>query len=158
MTAAAAPPPSDDALDAELRRVAALADPVPDHWHDVARAGFAWAAIDAAPAHLTYDSRSGRSGRLGGGPLSGAAPRELRFVATGSLGVEVEIDVGADKLRVLGRLVPARIAEVVALWPGGRREAVSEPGGTFRFDELPRLPLCLHVCGEHSVKTGWIVA
>jgi hypothetical protein len=158
MTAAAAPLPSDDALDAELRRVAALADPVPDAWRDVARASFAWAAIDAAPAQLTYDSRSSRSERLGGGPLSGAAPRQLRYLAAGSLGVEVEIDVGADKLRLLGRLVPARVADVVALWPGGRREAASDPGGTFRFDELPRLPLCLQVCGEQPVKTGWIVA
>jgi hypothetical protein len=157
MTAAAAPPPGDDALDAELRRVAALADPVPDAWRDVARAGFAWATIDAAPAQLTYDSRSSRGERLGGGPLSGAA-RQLRYLASGPLGVEVEIDVGADKLRVLGRLVPARVAEVVALWPGGRREAVSDAGGTFRVDELPRLPLCLHVCGEQPVKTGWIVA
>ena len=156
MTATAAPPPGDDALAAEVRRVAALADPVPDRWREVASASFAWMAVDAVPARLAYDSRSTRAGSAGGAQLSGAAPRELRYAA-GSLAVEVELDVGADKIRALGRVVPGRRAEVVALWPGGEREATSDSGGTFRFDELPRGPLCFHVTGGQPVKTGWIV-
>lgn len=156
MTATAAPPPGDDALAVELGRVAALADPVPDAWREVASASFAWMAIDAAPATLAYDSRSTRAGSASGAQLSGAAPREVRYAA-GSLAVEVELDVGADKIRVLGRVVPGRRADVVALWPGGRREAASDGSGTFRFDELPRRPLCFHVAGGQPVKTGWIV-
>jgi hypothetical protein len=58
---------------------------------------------------------------------------------------------------VLGRVVPGRSVDVVALWPEGRRETASDDRGTFRFDELPRRPLCVHVTGEHPVKTGWII-
>jgi hypothetical protein len=157
MTDTAAQPPGHDALAAELRRVAVLADPVPESWRAVAAASFAWAAIDAVPAQLAYDSRSARGGRVGTAQLSGAAPRELRYAA-GALAVELELDVGADKLRVLGHVVPARRAEVVALWPDGRSEATTDDAGAFRFDELPRRPLCLHVTGELPVRTGWIIA
>ena len=156
MTDTAATPPGHDALAADLRRVATLADPVPDSWLDVATASFAWAAIDAEPAQLAYDSRSARGGRVGSARASGAAPREVRYTA-GSLTVELELDVGADKLRVLGRVLPPRRVDVVALWPEGRSQVVSDVGGAFRFDELPRRPLCLHVTGEPAVKTGWII-
>ena len=156
MTDTAASSPGDDALVAELRRVAALADPVPHRWHEAATSSFAWVAIDAVPAHLAYDSRSARGGRVGGALPSGSAPREVRYVA-GPLAIELELDVGADKLRVLGRVTPSTRVDVVAAWPEGRREATSDDSGTFRFAELPRRPLSVYVAGAHAIKTGWIV-
>jgi hypothetical protein len=159
MTDAAALPPGDDALLAELRRVVATADPVPAGWGDAAMSSFAWMSIDALPAQLAYDSRSGHRTNGGGGdgvPSPGAALRELRYT-NASLAIELELDVGADKLRVLGRVAPARRAHVVALWPQGSDEAASDDSGTFRFDELPRRPLCVVVTGAHPVKTGWII-
>jgi hypothetical protein len=169
-TAGAAPPSAEDApepvdvggeldtLAAELRRVLALADPVPDDWRAAAIASHAWVAIDAPAAVLVFDSRAVQGGRVGTATQgTGAALREIRFGA-GPLVVEVEVDAGADKLRVFGRVHPARAVEVVALWPEGRLATTSDGDGTYRFDELPRRPLCLHVVGEPAVKTGWIVA
>jgi hypothetical protein len=157
MTDTAATPPGPDTLAAELRRVTALADPLPESWRAVAAASFAWAAIDAVPATLSYDSRTADIGRGGRAPLSGGAWREVVYSA-GPLTVELGVDVGADKVRLLGRVVvPARRSAVVALWPEGRSETVSDDSGSFRFDELPRRPLCLHVTAEPPVKTGWVI-
>jgi hypothetical protein len=155
MTDTAATPPHLDALADELRRAAAVADPVPESWRAVASGSFVWAAIDAVPAQLSYDSRAASAGRVGGTP-AGAALREVVYSA-GSLAVELELDVGADKVRLLGRLVPSRRVAVVALWPEGRSETVSSDDGAFRFDDLPRRPFCLHVLGDAPVKTGWVV-
>ena len=59
---------------------------------------------------------------------------------------------------MVGRVVPARAVGVVALWPGGQVATTSESDGSYRFDDLPCRPLCLHVTGAPAVKTGWIVA
>jgi hypothetical protein len=71
--------------------------------------------------------------------------------------VELELDIGADKLRVVGRIRPARRASVVAVSTGGRAVAHADESGTFRVDELPRRPFCVLVDGPHPVKTGWVV-
>lgn len=158
MTDTAATPSGDDALETELRRVAAAADPVPGTWRTVAQRSFVWTAIDAAPARLAYDSRVARTGRAAGAPPAGAAPREVRWSAPGRT-VEVELDVGADELRAVGRVIPATSAEVTAVWPEGRRRVQADDDGTFRVEDLPRRPLCFVVVGgEQAVKTGWVVA
>ena len=145
-----------DALAGELRRVVALADPVPDGWRAVATAAFGWAAIDAAAAVLVYDSQAVQGGRVGTTHATGSTRREMRFAA-GALAVELELDVGDDAVRVVGRLLPGRAVDVVALWPGGQVATTSEGDGSYRFDDLPRRPLCLHVAGAPALKTGWIV-
>ncbi|HEX5944635.1 MAG TPA: hypothetical protein VFY82_00080 [Acidimicrobiales bacterium] len=145
-----------DAVAAELRRVLALADPVPDEWRGDAGAAFDWVGVDAAVAHLTYDSRALQGGRVGTGLGTAATLRTLRFSVL-QLTVELELDVGVDELRVFGRLRPARAAEIVVRWPDGQVATTSDCEGTFRLDELPRRPLCLHVAGDPAVKTGWIV-
>jgi hypothetical protein len=146
-----------DALASELRRVVGLADPVPDGWRAAAAAAFGWAATDAPAAHLAYDSRAVQGGRVGTAQAGGSTLRTMRY-ATGQLAVELELDVGADKLRVTGRIRPARAVEIVARWPEGEEATTSDGEGAYRFDELPRRPLCLHVTGDPAVKTGWIVA
>jgi hypothetical protein len=152
----AATAPGDDSLLADLHRVVAVGDPVPDDWRAAASSSFRWSSIDAEAAELAYDSISGRDRRIGGGHISGFALRELRYVA-GARAIELELDVGDDKLRVLGRLIPARRADVVATWPEGRRVTTTDDDGAFRFDELPRRPLSVYVTGDHRVKTGWIL-
>jgi hypothetical protein len=156
MTDTAASTPADDVLVAELRRLAALADPVPGGWRDAATVGFAWASIPAAPAGMAYDSRAVPGIRVDAPGLSGSAVREVRYTA-GDQAVELDLDMGADKLRLVGRVVPARQAEVAVIWPEGREEAPCDEGGSFRFDQLPRRPLCVVVAGDRPVKTGWII-
>ncbi len=158
----------DEHLAAEVARVVRVADPVPTAWKAAARATFAWTSIAGDTAQLAYDSlltgadegvAARRSGDDGDGraPLSGSVPRQLRY-SCGQLAVELDLDVGSDKLRVVGRVLPAAAVEVVAHWPGGRRETASDAAGGFRFDELPRRPLCFEVRGPAPVKTGWVVA
>lgn len=147
--------PDLDALGGELRRVVALADPVPDAWRSAATASFAWAALPGETAHLVYDSRADLAGRPGGphGP-DGSQP-VVRY-STGSTTIEVELDAGADKVRLVGRVIPGRAATLVVSWPGGHR-AVDVDDGAFHVDELPRRPLCLQATGDQPVKSGWIV-
>jgi hypothetical protein len=162
-TAASADPSADDADDllvAELRRVAGVADPVPPGWTDAARGAFAWAAVPGASARLTYDSRTAASGGRGDVLLTGSASRTVRFTAGAGparVEVELELDIGADKVQVLGRVRPGRRANVVALSTGGRTIAHTDESGTFRVDELTRRPFCVLVDGPQPVKTGWIV-
>jgi hypothetical protein len=158
----------DEHLADEVGRVVRVADPVPASWKAAARAAYAWTAIAGDPARLAYDSlvtgadegvAARRSGADGDGPqpLSGSVPRSLRYTC-GQSAVELDLDVGSDKLRVVGRVVPAASVEVVAHWPGGRRSVASDAAGGFRFDELPRRPLCFEVTGPVPVKSGWVVA
>ena len=69
----------------------------------------------------------------------------------------LELDVGADKLRLLGRIEPPGRAAVVLAWPEGRWDGESGDDGTFRVDELPRRPFCVVVDGARPVKSGWVV-
>ncbi len=156
MSASALPLPDDDLLDAELRRIVAVADPVPPAWRDAALAAVGWLALDGEPAELVYDSISCRERPLDGVRLTEVAMRELRY-ARGAEAVDLELDVGADKLRALGALVPARPAEVTVTWPEGSRVVVADERGLFHLDELPRRPLCFLLAGEDPIKTGWIL-
>jgi hypothetical protein len=151
-----ASPPDHEALAVELDRVISLADPVPDPWRTAAGAAFEWTAIGGVPARLAYDSHlAGEAGDEGARP-AGTVPRQVRYTS-GMLAIELDLDIGADKLRVLGRVVPAARVELVAHWPGGQRAGVSDDDGAFRFDELPRRPLCVAAGGDDPVKTGWVV-
>lgn len=163
-TGPAEPPddaPADDAADHdvlgdELRRIVALADPVPDAWRSAASASFAWAALEGEPAHLVYDSRADLAGRPGGSPGPDGAQPVVRY-STGATTIEVELDAGADKVRLVGRVVPGRRAMLVVAWPGGHHTTVVDDDGAFHVDELPRSPLCLQLTGDEPVKSGWIV-
>lgn len=156
MTDTAAPWPPDDGLADDLRRALMLVDPVPGGWRDAAAGAFSWAAVDARQVRLDYDARTLRGGRVHRDDVPTTEVREVRYVG-GDHAVALELDVGGERLRVLGWIEPPRRAEVVLLWPEGRWDGESDEHGTFRADELPRRPLCLVVDGEHPVKSGWIV-
>ena len=156
MSAIPLPVPDDEVVESELRRLVALADPVPAGWRRVAVACGAWLAIDGEPAVLAYDSVSGRDRPLDGARLAAVTMRELRFTSAGG-DVELELDVAPDRVRLRGRLTPARPAEITVAWPTGRHDVAADDRGTFYADDLPRQPLCLLVGGEEPTKTGWIV-
>ena len=162
-TAASADTSADDADDllvAELRRVAGVADPVPPGWTEAAHGVFAWAAVPGDPARLTYDSRTAASSGRGDVLFTGPAQRTVRFTAGAGptrVEVELELDVGADKVRVVGRVRPGRHTGVVVLSTAGRTVAHADESGTFRVDELPRRPFCVLIDGPQPIKTGWVV-
>jgi hypothetical protein len=157
MTSSAVPPTDEDALEADIRRIVSLADPTPEAWRTDAEASAAWLRLEGRPVELAYDLVSGRDQPVGGVQVAGLVWRELRY-ELGGRGIELELEVGEDRVRVLGRLRPGRPAEVVAVWPEGRRSAVADDGGQFHFDELPYRPLCFVVVGgDEPAKTGWIM-
>lgn len=157
MTVTAGRPPTDDALLSELRRAAMVGDPVPGDWPAAASVAFVWSALPEQQATLAYDSLSGRDRRLGGMQIVGLVLREMRWVA-GARAAELEIDVAVDKVRVVGRVTPGEAVAVHVLWPEDGRSTEADETGAFRFDELPRRPLCLVVHGDGPFKTGWILS
>lgn len=157
MSHTAVPLPTDDALVDELRRLAAFADPLPAAWRAAATASYGWHRIEAEPAALAYDSLSGRDPHLGRLHLAGRVLRELRWTG-GGRAVAAEVDVSDDRLRVAGQVSPWATVEVLAVWPEGLDKVTSGEQGGFRFDDLPRRPLCLVIGGDAPLKTGWILA
>jgi hypothetical protein len=152
---------ADDATVAELRRVAAQADPVPGAWRSAARGAYAWLSAHGEPARLVYDARSAAAGLRSSGPAP-VPQRSLRFVADGwgaDAVVELDVDVLADRLVVAGRLRPPRPVPVtVVVLDDVPSTTDAADDGAFRFDELPRRPFYLLVGGVMACKTGWVMA
>jgi hypothetical protein len=162
-TAASDDTPADDADDllvAELRRVSGVADPIPPGWAEAAHGAFVWATLGGVSTRLTYDSRTAASRGRGDVLFTGPAQRTVRFTAGAGLArveVELELDIGADKVRLVGHVRPGRRSTVVVLSTTGRTVAHADESGTFRVDELPRRPFCVLIEGPQPFKTGWVV-
>ncbi|GAA5052440.1 hypothetical protein [Streptomyces similanensis] len=142
----------DDAvLEEELRRAAAVLDPVPAHLRQLAVEAYALHDLDARVAELTFDSL------LDALPVRGAldVPRMLTFQA-GELTVDVEVT--GDGL--LGQVLPPQPAAVEVLHgprPGAR--LVADDLGRFAGDAPPTGPFALRLrTGAEVVVTEWLRA
>ncbi|WP_343235982.1 hypothetical protein [Streptomyces sp. SID10815] len=142
----------DDAvLEEELRRAAAVLDPVPAHLRQLAVEAYALHDLDARVAELTFDSL------LDALPVRGAldVPRMLTFQA-GELTVDVEVT--ADGL--LGQVLPPQPAAVEVLHgprPGAR--LVADDLGRFAGGAPPTGPFALRLrTGAEVVVTEWLRA
>jgi hypothetical protein len=154
-------PDDDDELVAELRRILAELDPVPDPVRIAARAALDWRTLDGELAALVHDSEVDE-------PLvavrGDAGPRTLRF-ETGDLEIEVEAEsqAGERTLRITGQLVPPQTARIGIATGGalvltraddrGRFAAVGIEPGRVRLrcwlDSAPD--------GGRLVETAWLV-
>lgn len=107
--------PVDADLLAELGRLLGPVDDPPPEALAAARAVFTWRTVDAELAALTYDSLL---------DLDAAEARSASVVTrtltfeSGSVIVELEIEEGAGRRRLLGQLVPPRRARVEVRGPG----------------------------------------
>ena len=113
-------------LVAELRRVAPLADPVPEAWRpSPSRASPGRRSRRSGP--LAYDSRARRRGRR---PRARGRHRCRRGRPTRpAAGHRARAGRRCRQVRLLGHLVPARPAAVVVLWPEGHAERPATSGG-----------------------------
>jgi DNA-directed RNA polymerase specialized sigma24 family protein len=155
-----------DVVLAELGRLIAGGDAVPESWWDAAWSAYAWLTLDAVPAERIYDSTTvrrvpvplGGGGAPGGGATGGGFQeiRQIRFSARND-GVELAVDTNGDEVLLSGHLTSGRVVSVTARWPGGERTARTDESGGFRFHGLPVAPLCVQVDGEQPLKTGWIL-
>src|SRR5216684_1917643 len=79
--------PDDTELEEELRRVAALVDPVPSVLLRAAVEAFAWRTIDDDLAELVFDSLVDHEATL----VRGSQDRRLLSFHTGDVCIEIEV-------------------------------------------------------------------
>jgi len=142
---------------AELRAVAARADPVPPHVVQAALASLSWRDPDAALAQLVADTlvTGTPAGVRGGG-----APRLLTF-ATDEVTIEVEAGPTEHGLRLVGQIVPPGPATVRVDHRGGSTTAEADHLGRFMVDGIAPGPVRL-TCAPASndgdaapTRTSW---
>jgi len=141
---------NDDELLELLGRALRVADPVPEHVMEAARAASTWRTIDQELAELVFDSATELAG-----VRSEDTARQLTFRAPG---VEIEVMmVDESSRRIVGQLVPPQAATVRLA--GGDREIEQEADrlGRFAFDGVPPGPVRLSVVidGARVVTTEW---
>jgi hypothetical protein len=141
---------NDDELLELLGRALRVADPVPEHVLEAARAASTWRTIDQELAELVFDSATERAG-----VRSEDTARQLTFRAPG---VEIEVMVvDESSRRIAGQLVPPQVATVRLT--GGDREIEQQADrlGRFMFDGVPPGPVRLSVVvdGTRLIATEW---
>jgi hypothetical protein len=133
---------TDDALVAELRRIADEVDPVPDVVSAAARAAITTRDLDRELAVLVGDSaaydstETAMSGAFGfdpvrAGPADATAGRLLAF-AGGGVTVDLEVSGQSDQLTLLGQLSGAAAEPCTLEYAdGSRREVPLDDVGRF---------------------------
>ena len=138
---------------ANLRRIVALADPVPISIDVAARGAFSWRTVDAELAELAHDSALASQAELM--LVRGAASgRTLSFDCDG-ISIEVSIESG----RLIGQLSPGSPVPVVLVRDGGEeRRAEADAQGRFAFDGVASGIARLWVLrrGSAPVVTPWV--
>lgn len=153
----------DDALVAELCRIAAQLDPPPPHLHEAARAVLAWRRADqelAALAELSADPVDDEPALAG--VRSHGTPALFTFEAD-EVSVELEV-AGTPRtggLRLVGQIVPPQSGHVVVRQTHGELSVEVDELGRFRTDGVSTGPTSLRCrlgSGEaaHEVITDWI--
>jgi hypothetical protein len=153
----AAPRDPDEALLAELRRLAARVDPLPESLGHAARESLTWRRVDAELAELLADSVEDDSRlelvRAAGGP------RSVSFEAAG-LTIELEIIGAGARKTIVGQLVPPSQAKIEVQSSGPRATVSADEHGRFRAEGIPsgrlRLRLTDHPSAKRPVETSWI--
>ncbi|MFA9431096.1 hypothetical protein [Egicoccus sp. AB-alg2] len=145
---------ADEALLAELRRVARSLDPVPADAVLAARSALAHLRLDAELAELVHDSETAPEpvGVRGQG-----TSRQLSFQA-GIVEIDLEILVEGERRRLVGQCVPATALEITVRQPQGERSTVTDDLGRFVV-EVPPGPVSLRCAWPHTeqvIETAWV--
>ncbi|MET7452558.1 hypothetical protein ABZT03_11790 [Streptomyces sp. NPDC005574] len=140
-----------DLLEEELRRAAAILDPVPAELRRIAVDAYALHDLDARIAELTFDSV------VDGVPVRGAmdAPRMLTFH---SGDVTVDVEVSAQGL--MGQVMPPQPARIEVLTgPQSAAPLDADDLGRFASEVAPAGPFALRLrTGGQVVVTEWLRA
>jgi hypothetical protein len=151
---------ADDTLLAELRRVVAVIDPIPEAVQIAARAALDWRTLDAEFATLVHDSLVDEPALAVRGGAAG--PRTLTFEA-GDVEIEIEAEPqGEGRMRITGQIVPAQTAQI-GISAGGAL-VVTRADRRGRFAALGVVPGRLRLrCwldgapdGGRLVETAWL--
>jgi len=150
----------DEALMAELRRIAAEVDPVPPGVIDAARAAILTRRLDHEIAELIADSTDANSGLLFEA-VRGPGVAESRLLTFDGGGVQVDVDLepaGAG-LRMIGQFTGPVTECGVEHGDGGALEVDVDELGRFVADDVPSGPMRLRYRTEigQMVRTAWLV-
>ena len=147
----------DELLLTELRRVAALLDPMPDRLVRAGRESLTWRSVDAELAALLSDSAVDDERAALVRSTAG-----LRAVAFESSALTIELDVLVDGPRrtLVGQLVPAAPAAVEVQTAELRTTVAADAQGVFRVENVPagqmRLRVTGHPASDVPTETSWI--
>ncbi|GLW50094.1 hypothetical protein Stsp02_57550 [Streptomyces sp. NBRC 14336] len=138
----------DTLLEEELRRAAAILDPVPAELTRIAVDAYALHDLDARIAELTFDSVTDAI------PVRGATdvPRMLTFTAG-----EVTVDVEVTDEGLLGQVLPPQPAGIEVLGgPQQTHSLTADTMGRFTTDTPVSGPFALRLrTGGEVVVTEW---
>jgi hypothetical protein len=145
--------PSDDQLLAELRDIAAQADPVPAPLLDAARSAFELRDLDAMLAELVHDSTVDAPTMAIRG---GGAERMLSFTAQ-AVAVECQITTRGSRRDLLGQLVGSQAEEMDVQITGAVTTVPVNDAGRFSVRGLPAGPFRLRcrLADGTSLVTSW---
>ncbi len=142
---------SDDALVDRLRAMAAVADPIPSHVEEAARAALSTRSLDTL-ARLLADSHDGDA------VLTRGEPGPVRLLSFGAddlvLELQVTVERGSATVRGLVRGTPGPVT--VELHPGGSVTVDVDEGGYFTASGLPATAVRARVRAG-STTTEWFV-
>jgi hypothetical protein len=134
MERASTPPPTDpddDALVADLRRLLAIVDPVPEPARIAARVAIEWRTLESELAALVHDSTVDEPVLAVRGD---AGPRSLTFEAP-ELTIEIETETehtdAGESLRLVGQLIPPQTAQIAVRNGGGLVVTSADDRGRF---------------------------
>ena len=141
----------------ELRRIAAVVDPIPEALVHAGRESLTWLRVDAELAELLSDSVVDDE-RLALVRSSGGV-RAVTFEADG-FAIELDIlDDGAQRTLV-GQLVPAASAEIEVQTSAAPTTVTADAHGRFRVENVPagrmRLRVTGHPAAAAPTETSWI--
>ena len=147
----------DELLLTELRRVAALLDPMPDRLVRAGHESLTWRSVDAELATLLSDSavENERAALV-------RSTAGLRAVAFESNALTIELDVRVDGPRrtLVGQLVPTAPAAVEVQTAELRTTVAADAQGVFRVENVPagqmRLRVTGHPASDVPTETSWI--
>jgi hypothetical protein len=151
--------PAEEALAAQLRRIAAEADPVPDLVLASARAALSLRRLDAELAEMVHDSEvDGMAGVRGAADDAAGGVRLLSFEAPG-VSISAEISTTPAGGTLLGQVAGAEVLSVSVQTPTAQHPTELGDAGTFRLDRLPTGTLRLVVTTTAGKIVGdWLTA
>jgi hypothetical protein len=141
----------------ELRRIAAIVDPIPEALLHAGRESLTWLRVDAELAELLSDSVV--DDEVLAHVRSSDGVRAVRFETDG---FTIELDIlgeGANRTLV-GQLVPAGTAEIEVQTSEAPQTVDADTHGRFRAENVPEGRMRLRVTGHPAApgpaETSWI--
>lgn len=154
-------PGDDEQLLAELRRVVASADPVPDEVRQFARAAFTMRALDAELAELLADSAADSAAGTALSRTRSAGPvRLLSFgSADGDPELELQVERAGSSRHLVGQLLGASAGSVTVETEVGRTDVALDDAGVFTVRGLRggRIRLLWATAAGRRMATSWVL-